>query len=438
VCWERVFLAIPSKVENALMKSLYELLGASADDDAEALKKAFRNAVKAHHPDLHPDDPDAQARFREIIAAHALLRDPKQRAGYDRLLRRERFQLSLVRKQLGSKLARQQLPSKRMRATAVIAAVSALIGGYGLWATLATTGKVEIDQDELAAAAGAAVEKQTATAASAAKDNENPSAAVGAKADAIKGNKADELGESAGAVRKQPANSADQIEQRHKNDSAEVRNRTTGPSPAASETNSGATADIAERERALGPLSNNANVYKARGIASYRSGDFPQAIASFNAAILLDPDDAQAYDIRGNAWDEMGSFESALADYDEAIRIDPNNPATFHDRAIMWQHKGELNKALIDLDRAIRFGFSDARMYCDRGLVWYESGHRDRAIADFNHAIKLDPNSAAACIKRGLILHRNSEFKLVPDSVNQAIRVDPNIFDAFRRANLRP
>ena len=36
------------------MKSLYELLGASADDNAEALQKAFRKAVKAHHPDLHP------------------------------------------------------------------------------------------------------------------------------------------------------------------------------------------------------------------------------------------------------------------------------------------------------------------------------------------------------------------------------------------------
>jgi curved DNA-binding protein CbpA len=410
----RVFLAIPSKVENALMKSLYELIGASADDDAEALKKAFRKAVKAHHPDLHPDDPDAQTRFREIITAHALLRDPRQRADYDRLLRRERFQLTLVPKQLGPKLARQQLPSKRMRATAVIAAVGALIGGYGLWATLATTDKVEIDRDELAAAAGGAVEKH-ATVVATAKDNENPAAAIGAKADAVNGDKADEPGESVGAVRKQPE-----------------------PSPTASETKSGATADIAERELALGPLSNNANVYKARGIASYRSGDFPQAIASFNAAILLDPDDAQAYDIRGNAWDEVGGFESALADYDEAIRLDPNDPAIFHDRGIMWQHKGELDKALLDLDRAIRFSFSDARMYCDRGPIWYESG-LDSVIEIGNRPItELDPNSAAACITRGLILHRNSEFKLAPDSVNQAIRVDPNIFDAFRRANLRP
>jgi hypothetical protein len=37
------------------MKSFYQLLGASEDDDAEPLKKAFRNAVKAHHPDLRTE-----------------------------------------------------------------------------------------------------------------------------------------------------------------------------------------------------------------------------------------------------------------------------------------------------------------------------------------------------------------------------------------------
>jgi tetratricopeptide (TPR) repeat protein len=431
------------------MKSLYELLGASADADAEALKKAFRKAVKTHHPDLHPNDPDAVERFREIIAANALLRDAKQRATYDWLLRveRESFQLTLKRQRLRSKLGRQQHPLNRMRTIAVIAAVSVLIGGYGLWATMPKNGNVAI-KDGLAAAAVAAVEKQTATVVAAvekqtatvvaaAKENENPSAAIrAAEADAVKGDNSDQPGEPFGVVRMQPTNPADQGEQRYKLDAAEVPNTATELSPTGSETNSGATPDIAERALALGPLSNSANVYTARGIASYRSGDFPQAIVSFNAAIRLDPDDAQAYDIRGNAWDEMGSFESALADYDEAIRIDPNNPAVFHDRAIMWRHKGDLDKALVDLDRAIRFSFSDVSMYCDRGLVWYEKARHERAVADFNQAIKLDPNFAGACIKRGLILHRNSESKLA--FANQAIRVDPSIFDALRRDNLRP
>ena len=63
------------------MTSLYDLLGARENDDADALKRAFRKAVKAHHPDLHPNDPDALERFRQVIAA---------RASHDRRLALER------------------------------------------------------------------------------------------------------------------------------------------------------------------------------------------------------------------------------------------------------------------------------------------------------------------------------------------------------------
>jgi tetratricopeptide (TPR) repeat protein len=413
------------------MKSLYELLGASADDDADALKKAFRGAVKVHHPDLHPGDPDAPERFREIIAAHALLRDPKQRATYDRLLQLERqqFQLKVERHQARSKLAHQQVRLKRMRAIAVVAAVGALVGGYGLFSHMSTT-PVAINKDGLAAVAVATAkeEGQAASAIVAAEGNDNAQTAAGApKSGAVKDNlenSADNAGapvETTGAQVLQATGTPDQGESGNKHENALVPNEQSNG-----------------RESAPARPANDGNFYRERAIAAYSNGDLLGAVGNFDEAIGLNPHDAQSYNIRGNVWDELGIFERALADYDEAIRIDPDNPAVFHDRAIMWQHKGELDKALVDLDRAIRFSFSDARMYCDRGLVWYEKGHHDRAIADFNQAIKLDPKPAAACIKRGLILHRNSEFKVAFASVNQAIRVDPSIFDALRRANLRP
>src|SRR5215468_711199 len=136
------------------MKSLYELLGANADDDADALKKAFRAAVKAHHPDLHPGDPDAPERFRQIISANALLRDAKQRASYDRVLQLERqqFQLRLECHQLRSQVERQQLRLKRMRTAAAVAAIGALVAGYELFSPISTTAIVAVPKDEHAAA----------------------------------------------------------------------------------------------------------------------------------------------------------------------------------------------------------------------------------------------------------------------------------------------
>ena len=54
------------------MQTLYELLGAHPDDDADGVKSAFREAVKAHHPDLNAGDPEAASRSRQIPAAKAI------------------------------------------------------------------------------------------------------------------------------------------------------------------------------------------------------------------------------------------------------------------------------------------------------------------------------------------------------------------------------
>lgn len=68
------------------MGTLYDLLGALPNDDAEGLRSAFRKAAKATHPDLNRDDPEAALRFRQLVRAHDILSDDEQRAAYDQLL----------------------------------------------------------------------------------------------------------------------------------------------------------------------------------------------------------------------------------------------------------------------------------------------------------------------------------------------------------------
>ena len=48
------------------------------------------------------------------------------------------------------------------------------------------------------------------------------------------------------------------------------------------------------------------------------------AIADYDTAIRLNPNDAYAYISRGHAKEELGRYSEALADYDTAIRLNPN------------------------------------------------------------------------------------------------------------------
>jgi DnaJ-class molecular chaperone len=62
----------------------YETLGVARDASAAAISKAYRTLAKKYHPDLHPDDAAAVARFHGLTAAKELLSDPEQRGRFDR------------------------------------------------------------------------------------------------------------------------------------------------------------------------------------------------------------------------------------------------------------------------------------------------------------------------------------------------------------------
>lgn len=61
----------------------YEVLGLSKAATPAQIKSAYRKLVRTSHPDLHPDDPNAATRFKDIAAAYELLKDPATRAKFD-------------------------------------------------------------------------------------------------------------------------------------------------------------------------------------------------------------------------------------------------------------------------------------------------------------------------------------------------------------------
>ena len=62
----------------------YELLGVGRDAGEGELKKSFRRLARELHPDVNRDDPEAEARFKEVAEAYEVLSDPERRATYDR------------------------------------------------------------------------------------------------------------------------------------------------------------------------------------------------------------------------------------------------------------------------------------------------------------------------------------------------------------------
>ena len=64
-------------------KDYYEVLGLKKGATDAEIKKAYRQMAKKYHPDLNPDNPEAEAKFKEVNEANDVLSDPEKKARYD-------------------------------------------------------------------------------------------------------------------------------------------------------------------------------------------------------------------------------------------------------------------------------------------------------------------------------------------------------------------
>ena len=266
------------------MQTLYEILGALPDDDADELRTAFRKAVKASHPDNNPDDPAAPEKFRRIVRAHSILSDGQQRAAYDSMLGEAQRQPVL------NSNARHPIPG--VITCMVIAFVS--IGAFLLVQRILAASIVAAQVRDISArvsAPTAAVPKLSFdTVGRSGKQNKPEKMPVSSEAsvpDTVKEMPAKQIvADAAGDAGVIPADLASVVKD-------------------AQET-----------------VVKDAKYYRQQGGLAYRSGDLPLALIDFDLAINLDPDFADAYIDRAIVLRRMGDMKRALADVAQAKRID--------------------------------------------------------------------------------------------------------------------
>ncbi len=263
------------------MKTLYDMLGALPDDDAESLRTAFRSAVKGAHPDIHPNDPDAALKFRQIIRANEILRDTDQRAAYDHLLDLARLeQESTSRNVLAARIYRLAFGAIALAGVSV-----ATVGAYVLLTLISTTTIAPVDQVEELTRGSREIEAITLAERWALSDPAAPPA----------------KDESASASHEPSV-------------SPEASTPGDAPPQATAESAAPATGPVHEADAS--------EALRARGIVAYRNGDLDGAIAELDQAIQLNPKFKAAYIDRGIILYRMRKFDRAFADIERARRID--------------------------------------------------------------------------------------------------------------------
>ena len=131
--------------------------------------------------------------------------------------------------------------------------------------------------------------------------------------------------------------------------------------------------------------------YIARGNGYLTDGKVEQAIASFNKALTLNPQNMQGYQARATAYLVKGDYAQAAQDFTTAINANPNNSNLYTGYASSVAAMGEYDKALEALALAQQVNPEKPEIYLSRGNVYYMQGKYELAVQDFTALLAVYP-----------------------------------------------
>lgn len=123
-------------------------------------------------------------------------------------------------------------------------------------------------------------------------------------------------------------------------------------------------------------------------------GQVRLADADFAAAIAAHPASTYPLILQGESATARSDFAAALASYDAAIKLDPESPTLLGRRGLVLVVSGAPAAGVADLDKAIAARPDDAGLFRDRGRGRTLTKDYEGAITDFDRAEKLaGPNA---------------------------------------------
>ncbi len=153
---------------------------------------------------------------------------------------------------------------------------------------------------------------------------------------------------------------------------------------------------IADFDKALSLSPNNQNYLFSRGNAKTQARNFDGAVADYSEAIRLNARFTAALSGRANAYRELRDAQAAIRDYEAALAINPRYVSALFGRGQMHADRERWSAAEADFTRAIENNKAYAFAYVRRAQAREKLGQRDKAIEDYRESLQAAPSSLDA------------------------------------------
>jgi len=168
-----------------------------------------------------------------------------------------------------------------------------------------------------------------------------------------------------------------------------------------------------------------ARLYFEQGNLFAASNDHEGALASFERALAINPDDHQALYNKGNALSALGRKEDAIACYDAALKIKPDFHQALNNKGNTLYALGRKEDAIACYDAALVINPDLHQALYNKGNALDDLGRKNEAVCCYNAALKIKPDNLYALNRKGWIFCEFGRYEEAIDCFDTALNIKP-------------
>ncbi len=139
---------------------------------------------------------------------------------------------------------------------------------------------------------------------------------------------------------------------------------------------------LADFEEAIQLVPDNGNYRLVRAVFLRSRKKLDEALAEVDAVLQQSPDDANALILQGEVFRELGKNDAAVESFDRATELAPQTPGPYQHRGEIYRNLGEHDKALTEFNKVLELQPGELLTLVHRAEVYLRSGRLDEALAD--------------------------------------------------------
>ncbi|MDB6122379.1 MAG: repeat-containing protein YrrB [Pedosphaera sp.] len=166
------------------------------------------------------------------------------------------------------------------------------------------------------------------------------------------------------------------------------------------------------------------------GLDLAKEGRVQEAIAHYEAALRIKPDQIEARVNLGSALLDSGRLDDAMTHFQEAIKINPQSAVAYYNIGNTLDRQGKPQDAMAYYRKALQFNPSYADAYNNLACLLIVAGKSEEAMTNFQAALTFEPDKIEACNNLGSLLLDKGKTDEAVNYLTRALKLKPDYADA--------